>query len=80
MRGPLFDLAVAESGDAGHFIPCPLPMEGDAQRAGGCPKVKESEANLPRCATSFQRKEGEVVKNHFLPFVEGGMLAEDERE
>ena len=95
MRGPLFDLAVAESGDAGHFIPCPFPWKGmpegqgvgrrrkrvkptsgatrhllpkeggrngmsnpstpfpwkgDARRAGGWPKAKESEANLRRYA------------------------------
>ena len=72
----------------------PFLWKGDARRAGGWPKAKESEANLRRCApppsrgrrekrdgrglvegekersqppalraTSFQRKEGEVVKN-----------------
>ena len=28
----------------------PFPWKGDARRAGGWPKAKESEANLPRCA------------------------------
>ena len=46
----------------------PFPWKGDARRAGGWPKENESEANLHRCATSFQRKEGEVVKNHLPPF------------
>ena len=40
MRGPLFDLAAAESGDVGHFIPCPFPWKGDARMAGGWPKAK----------------------------------------
>ena len=43
-------MAVAESGDAGHFIPSPFPWKGDARRAGGWPKTKESEANLRRYA------------------------------
>ena len=64
-----------------------LPVEG------GCPKGREltegeRERSQPPAlrATSFQRKEGEVVKKHFLPSVEGGGcpkgrgLAEDERE
>ena len=50
-----------------------FPWKGDARRAGGWPKAKESEANLRRCATSFQRKEGEVVKNHLLPSDGRGM-------
>ena len=43
-------MAVAERGDADHFIPSPFPWMGDARRAGGWPKAKESEANLRRCA------------------------------
>ena len=43
-------MAVAESGDADHFIPSPFPWKGDARRAGGWPKEKKSEANLRRYA------------------------------
>ena len=49
----------------------PFPWKGDARRAGGWPKEKESEANLRRCATSFQRKEGEAVKTIYSLPVEG---------
>ena len=64
----------------------PLPMEG------GCPKGKglaegERERSQPPAlrATSFQSKEGEVVKAIYPLPVEGGCpkgrgLAEDERE
>ena len=52
----------------------PLPMEG------GCPKGKglaegERERSQPPAlrATSFQRKEGEVVKNHLPPSDGRGM-------
>ena len=63
----------------------PFPWKGDARRAGGWPKAKESEANLRRYATSFQRKEGEAVKTIYSLPVEGACLkgrrlVEDERE
>ncbi len=57
----------------------PFPWKGDARRAGGWPKAKESEANLPRCATSFQRKAGEVVKNHLPLPVEGESQANESK-
>ena len=41
--------------------------------------MKESEANLPRCATSFQRKEGEEVKNHLPLPVEGESQANESK-
>ena len=50
----------------------PFPWKGDARRAGGWPKENESEANLHRYATSFQRKEGEAVKTIYSLPVEGG--------
>ena len=42
----------------------PFPRKGDARRAGGWPKAKRERSQLPTLrAISFQRKEGEVVKN-----------------
>ena len=75
-----------EGGRSGMSSPStPFPWKGDARRAGGWPKENESEANLHRCATSFQRKEGEAVKTIYSLPVEGGCpkgrgLAEGERE
>ena len=34
MRGPLFDLAAAESGDVGHLILCPFPWKGMPEGQG----------------------------------------------
>ena len=62
-----------EGGRSGMSNPStPFPWKGDARRAGGWPKENESEANLHRCATSFQRKEGEAVKTIYSLPVEGG--------
>ena len=52
-----------EGGRIGMSSPStPFPWKGDARRAGGWPKENESEANLHRYATSFQRKEGESTR------------------
>ena len=71
--GPLFDLAAAESGDVGHLILCPFPWKGDARRAGGAEGEREWSQPPALRATSFQRKEGEVVKKHFLHSHRRGM-------
>ena len=80
MRGPLFDLAVAESGDAGHFIPFPLPVEGGCPKGRGLAEGKRERSQPPALrATSFQRKEGEVVKAIYPLPVEGGSQANESR-
>ena len=49
-----------EGGKSGKNLSTPFLWKGDARRAGGWPKVKESESQPPALrATSFQRKEGE---------------------
>ena len=60
ISAPSGHLLPEEGGRSGMSSPStPFPWKGDARRAGGWPKENESEANLHRCATSFQRKEGE---------------------
>ena len=59
ISAPSGHLLPEEGGRSGMSSPStPFPWKGDARRAGGWPKENESEANLHRCATSFQRKEG----------------------
>ena len=51
ISAPSGHLLPEEGGRSGMSSPStPFPWKGDARRAGGWPKAKESEANLRRCA------------------------------
>ena len=51
ISAPSGHLLPKEGGRSGMSSPStPFPWKGDARRAGGWPKAKESEANLRRCA------------------------------
>ena len=73
MRGPLFDLAVAESGDAGHFIPCPFPWKGHARRAGGWPKTKRAKPTSGATRHLLPAEGGRSGENYLLPSRGRGM-------
>ena len=80
ISAPSRHLLPEEGGRSGMSSPStPFPWKGDARRAGGWPKENESEANLHRYATSFQRKEGEAVKTIYSLPVEGGSQANESR-
>ena len=76
MRGPLFDLAVAESGDAGHFIPCPFPWKGHARRAGGWPKTKRAKPTSGATRHLLPEEGGRSGENYLLPSRGRGMPEE----
>ena len=62
----------------------PSHGRGDARRAGGWPKAKRAKPTSGATSPSFQRKEGEAVRNlppsHGRGMPEGRGLAEVEKE
>ena len=58
----------------------PFRWKGDARRAGGLAEGERERSQPPALrATSFQRKAGEVVKNHLPLPVEGESQANESK-
>ena len=77
--GPLFDLAVAESGDVGHLILCPFPWkgmpegQGVGRRAGGWPKAKRAKPTSGATRHLLPEEGGRSGENYLLPSRGRGM-------